>query len=385
MEADLISQLCRQGYQLAYTGADLISPDGREVYEIKLGARGVRDLRDAVIGLATYLSEHSDIEYGNLLAELGRISADRVKWEWHQIEHVLVPRIRKRMRLFAVVDGEEIVEPTNSPRPEFFDRFAELARQRLASDRMRHSIESDRIPIAIRPKVSWKHLEIEKILVYRWLANMRPIGVGVLSEQVGCSYPTTIQAIRRMSADNLIARNRHRTVALARYPRERWTELFRTQRLAYPPDEFIDPTNTPETVKFLITRLNRSRPKDAAMGGVLAARKWDPQFDLNGTPRIDVVLHTPMESSQHDSVSALNTSNFVHQLDPALKRKTPQTIGTKVLVIHRTNRQDSLFIDEPPSPVPWANPVEVLFQLNEMGLTPQADHLVRHFRGEAKS
>jgi hypothetical protein len=241
--------------------------------------------------------------------------------------------------------------------------------------------------------VSWKHLEVEKVLLHRWLLDEGPIAVGTLSKQVGCSYPTAMEAVRRLSAtEGLIARGRARSVALARYPRDRWAELLRAQRLVYPPAEFVNPVAEPGAVDGILRRLQRTKPKDAALAGVVAARRWDASFDLNGTPRIDVVLHAPMGRGRTGSGWAKQASDFARRIDPALQRRTgssgsssSQVRGATVLVLHRTYRREALFLEEPGAPMPWADPVEVICQLNEMGLTAQAGELVRRLRGEGKS
>lgn len=196
---------------------------------------------------------------------------------------------------------------------------------------------------------------------------------------MGCSYPTAIQAVRRLSATGLVARGRGRSVAVVRYPRDRWSELLRAQRLVYPPEEFVHRIPEPEAVDGLLRRLNRLRPKGAALGGVVAARRWDPSFDLNGTPRVDVVMHTVAPSG---SVSAVDAAEFVRSLDPALKRRSPQVQGATVLVLHRMYRKDPLSLDDPQSPIPWADPVDILCHLNDLGLTVQAGQLLRHFAGK---
>jgi hypothetical protein len=185
----------------------------------------------------------------------------------------------------------------------------------------------------------------------------------------------------------LIERGRGRSVALARYPRERWAELLRAQRLVYPPEEFVDPVGEPGAVEGILRRLDRLRPKGAAVGGVLAARRWDPSFDLNGTPRVDVVLHRPAPGrapSRGDWIR--EAGEFVKRLDPALKRRSSaQARGATVLVVHQTYRREALFLVEPQSPMPWADPVEVLCQLNEMGLTAQAGQMVQRLRKDVKA
>jgi hypothetical protein len=113
-------------------------------------------------------------------------------------------------------------------------------------------------------------------------------------------------------------------------------------------------------------------------------------FDLNGTPRIDVVLHRPTARGGSGDgggggARLKEAMEFARRLDPALKRRSPQVHGATVLVLHRTYRRDPLFLEEAQSPVAWADPVEVLCHLNDLGLTAQAGQLFRQLRGEGKS
>lgn len=289
------------------------------------------------------------------------------------------------MYLVAVVDGTEVAVPPY-PRPtpviDYFLNFAGKTRVPPES-RSYFSVEYDP-PVRGPLGVTWKSLEVEKVLLHRWLLREGPIAVGILSRQVGCSYPTAIQAVRWLAASELIARERSRSVALVQYPRDRWAELLRAQRLVYPPEEFVDPIPGPGAVDGIMRRLNRLRPTGVAIGGVIAARRWDPAFDLNGTPRIDVLLHTPAERSPHRGGWLRDATELVRRLDPALKRRSPQVRGVTVLVLHRTYRRDPLFLDEPKSPMPFADPVEVLCHLNELGLTAQARELVSRLRQGVK-
>jgi hypothetical protein len=372
------------GYKTNPHGADLLSPDGRQAYEIKLSGRGVRDLRDSAFRLATFLATHPNVQHGYLLASLIRISQTRLRAEWSLIKQVLLPAYAARMNLVAVVDGILVADPSAPPTSPVIDRFLEITRKTSSPpDSQRPSPPPDNSHIRNPLAVTWKHLEIEKILLNRWLLHDKPIPLGVLSRQVGCSYPTAHQAIRQLSANDLIRRGHGRSVALAQYPRDRWTEILRAQRLVYPPERFVDPTADPGAVDAILKRLNRSHPKDVALGGVLAARRLDPSFDLNGTPRIDLLLHTPLPRNSSAVASIPDSNEFVHRLDPALKRQSPNIHGPTVLVLHRTFRHDSLFQEN--TPIPFASPVDVLFHLNDLGLTAQAAALLRHLRQDPKS
>jgi hypothetical protein len=383
MESGLTSQFLSIGYhEEPEDGADLVSPDGHVVYEIKLAGRGVRDLRSAVVGLATFLAHRPAATTGYVLVSLIRISATRVRTEWERIQKTLRPELATRMHLVAVIDGTEVIRLPEAQPTVVVERFLELA-TRPTADSQSTAFQERKTRTGASRATTWKHLEVEKVLLHRWLLGEKTLPIGALCGQVGCSYPTATEVIRNLSEHDLILRGRGRSVALKKYPRERWAELFRAQRLIYPPAEFMNPIAEPGAVDVIARRLNRLRPKGAALGGVIAARRWDPSFDLNGTPRVDVVLHTPVKRAPSGEEWLASATDFVRRIDPALKLRTPQARGATVLVLHPIYRRNALFLDEPQSPVPFADPVEVLCHLNDLGLTAQAAQLLQRLRQDS--
>ena len=93
-----------------------------------------------------------------------------------------------------------------------------------------------------------------------------------------------------------------------------------------------------------------------------AARHWDPRFDLNGTPRVDVVAHR------------LDAA-WVKAVDPALKPAAADAPRV-VLAVHPLRRPQTLFETAARGRLPVADPVETLLDLHEMGLTAQSAELV---------
>ncbi len=116
------------------------------------------------------------------------------------------------------------------------------------------------------------------------------------------------------------------------------------------------------------------RPSRVALGGVAAARHWHSDFDLHGIPRLDLLLHTPGDNVDLD---------FVKKLDPAL-RQIDDYDESPVLVVRPLRRADPLFERVPNTSLPFADPVETALDLNDLGLTAQANQLFAHFRPEVR-
>src|SRR5207237_2749642 len=134
---------------------------------------------------------------------------------------------------------------------------------------------------------SWRHLEVEKVLLHRWLLKEGAISMSDLAGEVGCSYPTVQHVVNRLASRGVIARERKRSVALKKFSRADWAELLTTWRAVYEPVRFVDVTRRTGGAEGLLARLRRHPPPGVALalGGVAAARRWVPAFDLNGTPR----------------------------------------------------------------------------------------------------
>ena len=362
----------------------LINREKNEVYSVKIPAQGVRDLRDRILALAGYLAEHGSVSKGYLFIASLRSTPRRTLREWKLAKEVLLEPIRARMRLVGVVEGQVVADPDEPPLRELGETFRTLLPPDLRGPRPVSSTAAD-FSWAVTDNTNdggslrtWKHLEVQKVLLHRWLTGAGPITMTELTRQVGCNFRTASAALRAMGRRGLIARTRSRSVELRRFTSEDWQELFALQRSVYPSAEFVDVTGRANAAEGLLRRLARQVLQGVAVGGVIAGRRWDPQFDLNGTPRLDLVLHAPGGGGRRRT-----NLEFVRRLDPALKPNA--AAGSPVLVVHPLYRADPLFHRDPAEPLPVADPVETIFQLNEMGLTAQADALLGRLRASPSS
>lgn len=391
------------------------SANHQDVFAVKLRRQGIRDVRDATLQLAAFLGASQDpIARGFILVSLTRISPARVLNEWLAAKSVFLPEISRKLCLIALIDGQPVWEPHNADLQRAAERFRKFVAQIDERWDPDGQIGLDfRWPTAAPARqltTSWKHLEVEKLLLHYWLLHRGPIGIGKVAAKVGCSYPTVKEATAGMIRDGIVRTGTSGALEMLKYPRERWTALITAAQQIYTPVEFFDATGEPGAVEALLKRLRVANrwPEGVAMGGVAAGRHWNPDFDLNGAPRVDLVLHVPRRND-HAPPADLK---FVRQLDPALTPRrndflaTPHRMLTAaekalsqtaagaaqvqafhrqlgpapVLVIHPIHRQDPLFSRSPDQALPWADPVETILHLNLMGLTAQAGELVSRLR-----
>src|SRR5438094_3206543 len=145
--------------------------DGRTIAQVRPRSEGLRDLRDGMVQLAGHLKQHRGVERGYLLIALRRSSPQRVLEQWRQAKGILLPEIARRLCLVAAVGREAAVVVTDPDQPKLAamgKRFLEIATQSDGAAQEGSSTPriADRTMTA-----SWRHLEVEKVLVRRWLLD----------------------------------------------------------------------------------------------------------------------------------------------------------------------------------------------------------------------
>ncbi|MCO5168019.1 MAG: helix-turn-helix domain-containing protein [Planctomycetes bacterium] len=253
-----------------------------------------------------------------------------------------------RLALVAVGDELEVVVPGADAHLE---ALAALARAAVTAT------------ATVTPPVP-KHLLILQVLMSRWLVGQGPISRGELGAQAGATYPTTSRALKRLQRD--VHARSDRSVELVGLPERAWSELLALSHSLRGTVAYRDASGGRTPPPDLLRRLQRLKPPQVALGGVVGAHHWDPLFDLQGLPRLDLSLHAP------DGVADLG---FVERLDPALEPTSPDAPGS-VLVVHAVRRPASLFAEDPAGGLPFADPVEVLLDLHELRLHEQAGALL---------
>ena len=336
---------------------DYCSRDGQMIVAVQRGPQGTRGLYSGAMELALACESRPTIKRAGLVLPQSRLATERLRQEWASIKRVLRTALSERLALVAIGKDETFVDPDD----DVLRRIARAFQDRAA-------------PGATPPATSQKRLEVFKVLLYRWLLRQGPISSGTLAEQVGCAYPTVKTAVDELARRGAIARRAHRSVELARFPVTSWQELVVLSATTRRVWRYRDRSGEKPDAERLLRRLEQMQPPHLALGGVVAARHWNSDFDLHGTPRINLLLHA------HDETIDLG---FVRKVDPALQ-PLEHYDQSPILAVRLLQRAKPLFDCVPNGGLPFADPVETALDLYDLGLAVQANQLLAHFRPETR-
>ncbi len=317
---------------------------------LKLGLRfqGVRDLHAAAVRLAQLLVERPEVRLACLAVRLPRVSDERLRREWKSVRDVLRPALAARLALLSL-----------GPRPWVDPADPELLKVAQAL-RVAEPPPEPPTSSALTPKF----FDVFKVLLEQRLVRKGPLRIGELLARSGCSYPTAADAFRRLEERGELARRPGRRIELVAFPRRTWGEVLALAPSLRRTAAYTDRTGRPANPLALVRRLAALGQAGVAVGGVLAARHWDPAFDLHGLPRLDLTVHGRWS---------------IEALDPAL---APAGRGDAVAVaVHPLARKEPLFGTSKKGPLPVADPVEALLDLHELGLLAQAEALIERLGG----
>lgn len=351
-----------QGDYAAAGGNRYRSRDGRRLVEVEVRAQGFRDLHAAFVRMAQTLSRERKVAKGILAAWMPKATDDRIRREWGEVLNLFKPAIASRMGLVVVHPDRCLALGEDRE----LRKIGEAVRARLG--------KVEPAPREGRPALSRSSFEVFKVLLGQHLLGKGPIAIGELMRRTGCSYPTVAESLRRLEAAEELKRLSNRSVQFARFPRKTWIEVLALSESLRRTRFYADPSGRAPDPAALHRRLQGVPNEHLAVGGVQAARHYDPHFDLHGLPRVDVSLR--MREEGFDFA-------FVGRLDPALQRVEPGAPGV-VLSVHPLHRPEAAFEKNPKGKVGWADPVETLLDLHELRLADQAERLVERLEGRAR-
>jgi hypothetical protein len=331
-------------------GSGVRAPADDVIIEVKRGVAGLRAVRVELMQLAYEMSQRPKA-HGYLLLPDTTITFERLGDEWMRAISVFQPDLVKRMNL-CVRRGDGFVG--------FPDEDLDPGVQKLLAKYL--SAKSP--PEAARPSRGDASFVVLKILIHHWLTQGGPVTTRWLSDTAGFSYPTVAGALAGLGS--LIERQSDRRVLLRWFPRDQFARLVAVSERARGTVRFADRSAQPRTPEAHVRRLERLRPPNVAIGGVIGAGHYFPELDLAGAPRLDL--------SQHVSDGSPDLA-FVEKVDPALKL-VDDPLEPATVVVHQVRHANSLFTARAGG-LQWADPVECLLDLHEAHLDAQASQFLK--------
>jgi hypothetical protein len=285
-----------------------------------------------------------------VLVEPG-ITLERLSDEWAGAISVLRKDLLDRLNI-CIVNGDRL--------HGFPDEDLDPALRQYVEGLLRtsKSVETTRTSRGDAPFV------VLKILVHQWLTSGSAVTTNWLVEVSGFSYPTVANALGRLGS--LIERESDRRVRLRWFPREEFARLVAVSDRVRNTIRFADRSAEPRSPEAHLRRLEKLRPPNLAIGGVLGAVHYYPDLDLIGVPRLDL--------SVYDSKHQFDLG-FVEKLDPALAR-VDDPLEPATVVVHQVRQAESMFTKREGG-LMWADPVDCLLDLHEAHLDAQATQFLK--------
>ena len=324
---------------------------GDSLFEVKTGVDSHRTLNPALVKLAYTLGERPGFRGFLVLAD-SAITEPRLQAEWLRATKILRPDVLERLHLCVVKDGHVQGVPA-TPDAETQRTIMEVVEKERTAIASPHSSRSTE-----------PFYDILRILINQWFKQAGPLTSRWLAEAAGRTYPTVASALEKL--EKYLVRHSDRRVELKAFPKDEWSRLVANADKVRQTLRFADHSGQPRSIESLVSRFERVRTDDIAIGGVLGARRRYPALDLIGTPRLDLTIHCRTRK--------LDLA-FLRQLDPALK---PASYDEPARLVIHTLRYPHIFFEKAPDGSVWADPVECLLDLHEMRLESQAKEFLTH-------
>jgi hypothetical protein len=329
-------------------------------YEIVHNLRDGRTLQLTIMRLARGVST-DEIKQGILLLRDPQVTETRITEEWQDALDVLRPELARKM-------GIAVRTPKG---------WKPLASTPVVPDteHWEHLIAEDQPQQSSRPSYRGdSHLEVLRVLVAQWLRDNGPLSIGSLEEITGLSYPTVSKAVRQLSF--CLKRYSNRSVELLYFPRTEWSYLIQVSSKIRHTINYVDQSGLPRSAESLLNRFlkindkNGGPPAVFGIGGVFGAKKYYPDLNITGSPRLDLTAY-PVHAVNDIDYFIRQMDSFVRKIDAAMERDGAGEVKPG-LVIHILRRSDPLFEQQ------WADPAECLLDLHEARLEEQAAELLEY-------
>lgn len=308
------------------------------------GTHNLRDIRGNLLALAYLLTKEPAGTQAACVLVGSRITQDRLAAELAMFRAAVRPSLASRVHLAQFIDGTAVGLP--SAGAGFRAWLHDLVGQKAAPARA---------PSSSREAVL-------AFLLRSWLAQRGPLSTTAIQTAVDASYPTVAKVLKQLEATAVLSRGSDRRVEIRSPSLLQWRTWIASQATTRRTVRFIDPAGTARSPESMAQRLFKLGRDDVAVGGVLGARHHFADLDITGSIRLDLAVHrAPLD--------------FIRKLDAGLvETQDPQ--AKAVVVVHQSQGPSPWFVKG--NAGVWADPLECLVDLHELGLDAQADEMLRH-------
>jgi hypothetical protein len=340
---------------------------GNWLVEIYQGA-SVRDVRARLMTLGYKLLQNRNAEQDAVIVCMGsKLRTETLTTELERMRALFGPTLGDRLTIVRAQDRKPYkVESLDSigAKLETLAFSTRLATAFVgAGKETRHKKTS-----GSRSAKDW----VLEYLLQSWLNNVGPIPVMGICRDVGVSYTTVSAVISELDSLDLLYRASNRSVELKQFPWKQWRAWLQNSGNNRATVRYASSTRLPRPVNALIDRFMRL-PKDAignvevSVGGVSGASQYYPRLDITASPRLDLVVYGDEADFGHEMVRRLDPSQ-----DPVTEPAIPGDIA--VHYVGRRTKRLGMRKDG----VNYADPIQCLADLHELGLDAQGDEMLTH-------
>lgn len=324
----------------------------------------VRDVRHALLALAYQIRHEPGASMAVCVLVDTRLSDSRLREELQQLRDVIHPEIASRLHyLIDKGDASRNIVAFSGSLVDAPGGFYPWLEARVAAGRM--YAPGHRLP----PRQG-----VMSTLAQLRLRNLAPVTVKRLQDLCGVSYPTVAAVLKELDQKGWLEDTGERGVRLRPLTVGEWMTLAQDHARQRKVQLFTDPTGqaSPEQMARRLARLQgvNKLPRSVRVGGVLGAAGHFSALDITAAPRLDL------------SVDGVPTQ-VATMLDAGLQLKT-RPEQRVALALHIT----CAHLGDEPGPeeqTTWANELECLADLVEMGFTREASEMARHMEAKNKA
>jgi len=324
------------------------------------GTKAMRQLNATLMDLAVYLAKHPGDQVVLMLEE-PEISQERF---FNLGNEVFKEEILEQLSCRIVKEDGRSWDIWQSPKNRPSSLFSREDAQEILN-----LIRVNK-PTAMR-RPSDSYVEVLRVLLLHWIRREGFQTKKSLQEGTGYSFSTVQKVLKELAP--WLQEDSAKSVKLVSFPETAWNRMVNLSEKVRASSGYTAPNGDNRPVSVMLEKLAKKDffKERVAVGGVQAGRFYDRDFDLIGTPRLDLCVH------HHKT---FDMEKLLRTLDPALR---PVEKGeTPHVAVHQLYRAKSFFRQEDGQL--WVDEVECLLDLYDMRLLEQANRMLGQFKERAK-